>query len=609
MKIFLDNPCLFEYFGLVLVLLLLFLISCFFKELLVLKKWLWLGLVVVPIVYFYIILESHIINIPFTDDYNLLETVHNFRNSNSFLDSVKILFEQVNQHRFAFERIVMLIMVFLTGTVNIKIQILIGNLFMLGILYLLFLALKRERISWYYFIPVPYMLFNLAYFENAYWGIAAIQNTPLIFFSFLSAYGVARQDRKGWYSGLSFALIATFTSGSGLLTWIVGGIILGFQKRFKLLGQWFGIATCVVLFYFLFDYYFIVSDGEKVWEHPVFNTVFILGFWGNALYLDIPHPLVPVFYDDLIWCVILGAGIALVFFVWFLKIWLGKNPTRSYWFLWGALMFSMGTGAMFVVSRPLANYLMYGGNVLSRRYMIFGVVLLATAYVCILLLSKNSKKLKNVVAVLGMTGFLALNFTSYFTSTIHVRKMYEDLRIDGFFWKNYETFLTTGEEFEDVPFWNHPTRMANLIDTIQAAGLSDLYQFNTLPGHQKIIAETGVKDHLFDGAFEMKIEYRNAGDNLPAKYLIFRATKGKKERPRYFVLASEDHNLVLPALPVPYSVTDFLRKKTYYSDDVQYALFRQKLPAGKYDVWMMSENTSGPQKWRSEFTGKKVFLF
>ena len=204
---------------------------------------------------------------------------------------------------------------------------------------------------------------------------------------------------------------------------------------------------------------------------------------------------------------------------------------------------------------------------------------------------------------------MALNFTSYFTSTTHVRKMYEELRIDGFFWKNYKTFLTTGEEFGDVPFWNHPTRMVNLIDTIQAAGLSDLYQFNTLPDHEKIIAETGVGNQLYDGTFQMKIEYRNASDNYPAKYLIFRATKGKKRSPQYFVLASDNYNVVLPALPVPRSLADFLTGKTYYSDEVQYELFREKLPAGKYDVWMMSENTSGPQKWRSEFTGKKVFLF
>jgi hypothetical protein len=608
LKIFFDNPYLFEYFGLVLVLLILFVSSCFFERLFVLKKWLAISLIGVPIVYFYMILESHTINIPFTDDYNLLETVHNFRNSNSFLDSVKILFEQVNQHRFAFERIVMLLLVFLTGTVNIKLQILIGNLFLLGILYLLFLTLKKELITWYYFIPVPYMLFNLVYFENAYWGIAAIQNTPLIFFAFLSAYGLGRQDRKGWYIGLFAALITTFTSGSGLLAWIVGAAILGFQKHFKLLVQWLGIAFCVFLFYFLFDYYFIVANGEKVWEHPVFNSVFLFGFLGNALYLDIPHPLVPVFYKDLVWCVILGVAIGLVFLVWSLKILLGRDLASNQWFLWGALMFPMGTGAMFVISRPLSNYLMYGGHILSRRYMIFGVTLVATVYICILILTKNSKKIKIVLAALGMTAFLALNFTSYFTSTVQVRKMYEDLKIDGFFWKNYRTFLTTGDEFGDVPFWNHPTRMVNLIETIQSAGLADIYQFNTLPDHDKIIAETGVRNTVYDGIFQMKIEYRNASFNYPAKYLILRAGKGKKESPKYFVLASDNYTLVLPALPVPHSLTDFLNRKTYYSDEVQYELFRQKLPTGKYDVWMMFENTSGPQKWRSEFTGKKVFL-
>lgn len=160
-----------------------------------------IGLVAVPVVYFFILLDAHLVNIPYTDDFNLLETVQKLRNSGSFVEMLKALFEQVNQHRFGFERIVMLIMFVLTGTVNIKTQIIIGDLFMLGIGYLLFLSLKRAQVSWYWFIPVPYMLFNLVYFENAYWGIAALQNTPLIFLPCLPPMDWLGRMKKAFGSG------------------------------------------------------------------------------------------------------------------------------------------------------------------------------------------------------------------------------------------------------------------------------------------------------------------------------------------------------------------------------------------------------------------------
>ena len=608
-NIFLNNSYLFEYFVVVLVLLLFFGAAFFFKSE-KLKNWFGIGLLIAPIIYFFLTLDAFIINVPLSDDYNLLETIYNFKNESDFVSAVKILFEQVNQHRFAFERIIMLIMVFFTGTVNIKFQIILGNLFMLGILYLFFRTFKKERISWFYFIPVPYVLFNLVYYENAFWGIAALQNTPLIFFAFLSSYGVSRQDKYGWILGAIAALITTFVSGSGLLAWIVGAIILTLQKRYKLLAYWLIIAVGVFLFYFFFDYYFITSEGEKVWKHPIFNTIFLLGFWGNALYLDVPHPTISVFYKDMVLCVFLGIGIGILFCTWLLRIFLSKKPQWNDWFLLGAFMFVMGTGAMFVISRPLNNFLMYGGSIFSRRYMIFGVVLLATAYLVLIIATKNFKYINRVAAGLGLVSFIFLNFFSYFSSIPQIRRQYEDLSLDPFYWENYNAFLTTGNNFGDVPFWNHPTRMKNLIKGLEASGLSKIHDSNQFPEFRKVLLETENKTEIYKGKFDVKVDYRHDGFNNLVKHLTFQTEKDSDLLPSYFILASKDHTIILPALPVANSLMNFLATRTYYDDKVyQYPLFRTKLPAGKYDVWIMSAKNTAAGKWESRNTRKKVFLF
>ncbi|MCF2519281.1 hypothetical protein [Dyadobacter sp. CY351] len=607
MRILVDNPYLFQYFSLVIILLVLFGIS-FYRGQVTLRKWSGIGLIITPVVYFYLILEAYTLNIPYTDDFNLLETIHNFHVANGFVGKIEVLFEQVNQHRFAFERTVMLVMYFFTGTVNVKTQILLGNLALLGIFYLLFLSFKKEQVSWYYFIPVPYVLFNLVYFENAVWGIAAIQNTPLIFFALLSAYGIARNDQKGWYLGIAAALLTTFTSGSGILTWIIGALILGLQRRFRLLSIWLAVAVAIVLFYFLFDYQVIPSHTGSVWPHPIFNLIFVFAFWGNALYLDVIHPVINTFYADMVWCVLLGAGMLLVFCIWVLRLLLNKKPLWSDWFLWGAMMFAMGTGAMFVISRPINTYVMYGGNIFSRRYMIFGVALLATVYICVVILVKNIKNLRHIAVLLGLVCFVSLNFVSYYTSVASIRRFHEDLVIDSFYWKNHKTFLTTGDNFGDIPFWNHPTRMSNLIDTLNANNLLNFDQYKDFPSHQHLIAETGQKADRYRGKVEVKVSYLNDGNNIPVKFLRIQANDNGIGNPVYFALASENRTLLLPALPVPNSPAQFLKKQTYYGSEYQYSLYRTKLPAGLFEVWMVEKDPAAPGKWKSYFTGKSISL-
>lgn len=605
MKIFVDNPYLFQYFILVLILLCVFGITCFSEKLVGLRNFSGIALMLVPIVYFYLILQSYTLNIPYTDDFNLLETIHNFHVAGDLRGKIEVLFEQVNQHRFGFERSVMLIMYFLTGTVDIKMQILIGNLFMLGIAFFLFLSIKKEQISWYYFIPVPYVLFNLVYFENAIWGIAAIQNTPLIFFAFLTAYGISRNDGKGLFVGIIAALLTTFTSGSGILAWIIGFLILLVQKRFKIVFVWLILAAGVIAFYFLFDYTVIGSHMGSVWPHPIFNLIFVLAFWGNALYIDILHPLASSYYPDMIACVALGAAIIPVFAIWFIKLLVKKKPLWSDWFLWGAMMFAMGTGAMFVISRPISDYVMYGGNVFSRRYMIFGVALLATVYICVIILSKNFKSFKRLAAVLGLLFFIGLNFVSYYLSVASIRRFHEDLVIDSFYWHNHKTFITTGDNFGDIPFWNHPTRMRNLIDTLKANNLANFDQYKALPPHQRILAETSQKEP-FKGRFNVQTSLLNDGDNKPAPYYHFELDDIAGEKPDYIVLASSNRTLLLPALPVPNKPMEFLTTSSYYGSKRQYSLYKSKLPAGVFQIWVMKKDDLG--LWKSYPTGQTVSL-
>ncbi len=167
-------------------------------------------------------------------------------------------------------------------------------------------------------------------------------------------------------------------------------------------------------------------------------------------------------------------GILTVFLAWLVRIFVSKDIPWTNWFLLGAFMFLMGTGAMFIVSRPATNFLMYGGNIFSRRYMIFGVVLLAIAYVGLIFLVKNYKNISLSIFGLSLIGCLALNFVSYFYSIRSIREQHEKLSLDGYYWKNYNTLLSVGFNYGDKPFWNHPTKMNNLVKNLEKDGLLHL---------------------------------------------------------------------------------------------------------------------------------------
>lgn len=81
--------------------------------------------------------------------------------------SSEAFFKQVNQHPFAFERSSISLIYKILGNQNIKAKIIIGNAFLLGILYLFIKIFKNSQISYFYFTPVTVLLFNLTYFENA----------------------------------------------------------------------------------------------------------------------------------------------------------------------------------------------------------------------------------------------------------------------------------------------------------------------------------------------------------------------------------------------------------------------------------------------------------
>ncbi|WP_247234039.1 hypothetical protein [Telluribacter sp. SYSU D00476] len=568
-------------------------------------------MVVLPIIYFFYIIYSHAVDIPFTDDYELLQSFYKLLYAPEPLDRVKAWFEQVNQHRFAFERAVMLGIYQLAGSENIKMQIIVGDLFLLGILFLLYRLWRAEGLSLAAFVPVPFLLFNLIYHENAIWGIAAIQNTSLIFFAMLAAYALSLNTTRGYYGALACTVTITFVSGSGLAVWPIGLLILFLQKRYKHMGIWIAAAVAVGLFYFLFDYEYIKGDNAALFSHLFYNLIYGLSFMGGTFYMDRPHPHPSSYYLDVIVSVVAGAVLITIFVLFFLRILQQKSASVrwTYWFLLGSMLFLLATGAMLVLSRPVSVNIIWGGEVFARRYMIFGTVFLVCCYLAVVLLIK-SYPATIMRAWVGASLVLAVgvNLASYYISLHQVRIYREDLIADTYYWPTHQMLLTTGQDYGQKFFWNHPTMMTDLTRNLDRSGLYRFPVHPLTPLTASLASVPVQEDPEQKGIMDIKSEQKPgwAGMVKNRVTLAYELPEEPTGELKYVALRSDKHLFLLPAVPRPNPFMDFVRTGNYYGTEYKYSFWGTKLLTDTYEIWLLYVDQAG--NWSRTATGQVLNL-
>ncbi len=552
------------------------------------------SVIILPVLFFFYNLVISTEDIPFKDDYNLLDSLYEMKIASSFSEWLRAFLKQVNQHRFGFERMIMWLIYQVFGSENIKAQILIGNTFLLGIFYFFIKIFRELKLSWLYFIPISLLLFNYTYFENATWGIAAIQNTPIIFFALLSVYLLCLQTQKAFYVAILVAIITMFTSGNGLGIWIVGILFLTAQLRWKHLAIWFMVAFGVVLFYFQYDYEFIPSDKTNLWKHPFLNIWFVLAFWGNVFFANIPHPFKIYNYPDIVLCIV--AGIFLTFsmlgLVW--KLWTSRfqKYNQNAWFLLAVMCFLALTGLMLVTSRPAEIKIYNGGELLSRRYMIFGAMFLCLGYLSYLCYFQNHKKLLKLGIVVFIPLSLGLNIYNYYTSIPDVYRQQQELKLDGYYWKNYKMLLTFGEKYEEKMFFNHPTYMENLVNHLDSASIYKLTQNEIVPLINLIKKGNRNTNEVFKGTLDTSMSKALTIAKESKDKVLFKV-KSNGKNVVYFGLKSAKNVFIFPAIPVPNTFKKALLSQYYYNFDFSYEIWKEKFPADNYEVWLIEKDELG----------------
>ena len=345
-----------------------------------LKNTLWGFLIFLPIALYFYFLSAYSLNIPKWDDHALKAFILDFQNTKGFIPKIQTFFKQHNEHRIAFDRVFTLIVFWIHGSIEYRWLMWVGNFTLLGVLLIFYKIFQKQKHSIAFFIPIPFILFQLQLWENTFWGMAAMQNFGIIFFIFGLIYLISSQKQVYFYVALLFAFFVTYTSGNGITAFPICIVLLILQRRFKDSIIFGGVAILLVFLYFY--HYQMPTNNPSMDGIGIGKITF--GFFS---FLGSVFDLLPYSSGRIKFTIVLGAILFMISSLIAINLIFNskllfkqRNLNQPELFILGSLMFLIGTAIVVTYTR-----ISYGEvGLLTSRYKIYSILLLITLYLALI---------------------------------------------------------------------------------------------------------------------------------------------------------------------------------------------------------------------------------
>ncbi|MEK6759888.1 MAG: hypothetical protein AABY51_08950 [Deltaproteobacteria bacterium] len=211
-----------------------------------------IGAIAAPAVFFFWVVALVALNIPIGDDFDtILGFLNRFLSAGGLIDKAGLLFEQHNEHRLVFSRLVALIQYYLFGEADLRGLIIFGNLSLAGLFVTLALIYRQRLGRVLYLLPASLIIFNFEYYETVNWAMASVSNLYVLFFALLSLYLLLARSSAASFAGaiLCYAA-AAFTQGGGLFVGLAGIVMLAIGRQFNKAALWSLVTVALFSIYF-----------------------------------------------------------------------------------------------------------------------------------------------------------------------------------------------------------------------------------------------------------------------------------------------------------------------------------------------------------------------
>ena len=520
-------------------------------------------LIFLPVALYFYFLSEYAINIPKWDDHALKAFIVEFNNSHGFIPKFQTFFKQHNEHRIAFDRFFTLIVYWINGSIEYRWLMWIGNFTLLGLLFIFYKIFQTLKISIAYFVPIPFILFQLQLWENTYWGMAALQNFGIIFFVFSLIYLICSEKRRAFYVALLVAFLATYTSGNGITIFPVCIFLLIIQRRFKDALVFSSISAILVFLYF-YNYKFPENnpllDGIGI-QKMITGFFIFLGSVFDLLPNASQNNKIIIFSGFTLFVI---SSILAVYLISISKLFKKqRNLNHIELFILGSIMFLIGTAIVVTITR-----ISYGEvSLLTSRYKIYSILLLITIYLAVI--SKINFNYNNWIAISVIFLAICFNMLANYTYLRDVVNFRNQLISFGINWKLDETIseTTTKIKLYDMPYLSIKESISEFRKPIK----------NTKVWEQKI-----SKSVNSDG-----ILIQNNSVNPPTE----------KEDNISLILQSVNRTYLMPTQLMNYPLNAFLRTGQYWQNGFVGVLNNNEFESGTYYIGLFIKNRNTTQKY------------
>lgn len=407
-----------------------------------------------PILYYAITLVRYAWNMPYMDDYPVLVAFLNRWPEASFLQKLDLLLEQNNFHRVVWVRVLTLLNIGVTGTINFTFLQFVGNAALLLTAWLLYRA--SASLSRWAFLPVLFLIFQFQSWNNAFWAMAAVSNLWAPAWALLAFWLASQPDRySGWWAML-VGLVALLTNGNGT---VVLPLVLGLQFTTP---QGFGrgrpgiagfkqvCLTLLALYLYFRGYHnpagpslMSLLSPEKIGHLLALDTAFL----GAMFY----HPSVAWLSQ------VVGAATILWTGYLILTRYDRQNPTL-FWFL----IFLHLTGLMLALNRiDKGTELMY-----ASRYRNITALMLATTWLTVAdvvrLTQLRWQTVSNILVLAGSIGIWAVSNYTYASKIVRFRELKQT---DQFLWQQFGIVRGCAPVLQPAQKLSHLARLGNFSPT------------------------------------------------------------------------------------------------------------------------------------------------
>jgi len=391
------------------------------------RKIVFCGIILLPMVVYGLLVVHYTVNIPYLDDYDVFLSYLN----TSRAERPDLLFTQHNEHRIVFTRLIAEAMYCLLGYIDFSYLIYLGNAALFFIFLILIYLFKKTGVPASVFLPVPFFLFSVFSWENMTWATAALQNYYVLLFALLALVFFARQRLASFCAAILFGLAAAFTSGAGLLVFIVMALWSGQKilerhkvggekadyitrpKTFHLIRLMVVLGIIAVLFYVYFHNYTYPSRHPRVLSalsNPMHTLTYFLVLLGSYIKVRIAAAA--------------AGALTIILFVYITyKRYYQKNPV-VYYFLVFIIVNAIGvtlTRSGFGIKHALA----------TSRYIVAYILILVFLYIAVWETIKPSPTSIAKGLYVVLTAACIFNGLSISAGVPHLAKRYHEI-IRGF---------------------------------------------------------------------------------------------------------------------------------------------------------------------------------